>query len=132
MNHGNPGLDDPRLLSGDQVERIAELLLVVIADAGDDAQGRLTDVGAVESSSQADFDHVGLGTGLLEQQPGQRGGHFEKGGGPVLRLSTSIGRFSQGWQGLEELCRGDRYSPDYEAFLEVFQVGRGVEAGSPP
>ena len=50
-------LDDPGLFAGDRGERVAELLRVVEADAGDDRHDGQADVGRIEPAAESDFQH---------------------------------------------------------------------------
>ena len=53
-------LDNARLFPGDGGQRVSQLLGMVEADAGDDGNRRLADIGRIEPSAQADFEHGGL------------------------------------------------------------------------
>ena len=60
-DEGHPGLGNPRLLAGDQLQRIAQVFHVVALDLGDRADQRPHHVGAVEPSAQAYLDDSDLG-----------------------------------------------------------------------
>ena len=56
-DHGHARLDNARLLPRDRRQGVSQLLRMVEADAGDDRDGRLADIGRIEPSAQADFKH---------------------------------------------------------------------------
>src|SRR5687768_12279057 len=66
-------LDDPGLFEGDARQGIAELLGVIVTDAGDDGNERPADVGRIEAASQADFEHRGIDAAPGEVQKTESG-----------------------------------------------------------
>ena len=60
---GGPAtLQDAGLFAGDQGQRVAQILLVVVVDGGDDRECRLVDdIGCVEPAAQAHFQQQIVG-----------------------------------------------------------------------
>src|SRR5690606_39906341 len=107
-------LDEAPLLRRDRVEGVAQDGGVVVADRGDDGDGRGDDVGGVESPAESDLDHADLNTSPSEGEEGERGGDLEGGGlapvGPRLG-QAAVDRGKLGGQG-GEVRRRDRLAAD--------------------
>jgi hypothetical protein len=71
-------LDDARLFRSDFFERVAEILLVVETDGGDDGNNRRDDIRRVKPSAHSGFDDGDLNAFTAEMFEGQRGRKFEK------------------------------------------------------
>ena len=55
-DEGAVGAEDAGLLAGDLGDGVAEVLLVVEGDVGDDREQRIDDVGSVEATAEADLE----------------------------------------------------------------------------
>ena len=75
-------LEDAGLLGGDLGQGLAEVLLVVDGDGGDDGEaGAVDDVGGVEAAAEADLEQGEVGRGLAHGEEGGGGGDLEEGDG---------------------------------------------------
>ena len=120
-DHRNALFDDPRLLRGDLLERVAQQGRVFQPDVGDDAQDRHDDVRGVEPSPEPRLDHGHLDIALREVIEGHRGGHFEE---RQLRFDHLVVVLVHE---VHHLLLGDHFAVNADAFAEVLQVGRGEE-----
>ena len=74
------GLEDAGLLAGDLGQGVAEVLLVVDGDRGDDGEARpVDDVGGVEAAAEPDLEQREVGRGLGHREEGGGGGDLEEG-----------------------------------------------------
>ena len=94
-DHRHARLDDAGLFAGDRRQRVAELLRVVEADAGDDRDQRLADVGRIEPAAQSHFQHGRVQPALGKPQQGQRRDDL-KVGGPI-RAPNRPARATRPW-----------------------------------
>ena len=62
----NAGLQDSGFFAGDFLQGMAEEILVVEIDAGDDGYGWRKDVGGVEAAAEADFEDAEFDAGARE------------------------------------------------------------------
>ena len=77
-NHRDSLLDDAGLLCGDFLQGIAEQIAMVKSDAGDHAQLRSDDIGAVKPASEPCLDHCPVHLHIGEPSESQAGGNLEK------------------------------------------------------
>ena len=77
---GHTGLDDTRLFGSDLRERVAEVLRVVEADVGDDAEDGRDDVRAVQTAAEACLDDGDVHLAAAEIVEGHGRGQLEEGG----------------------------------------------------
>src|SRR5262245_32934094 len=76
---GRPAcLDDARFLEGDFRQRVAEHLHVIEADAGDNRDERLADVGRIETPAEANLDHGEIDLAANEVKEAEGGADFEE------------------------------------------------------
>ena len=78
-DHGNAPLDDARLLAGDRRQGVAQLPLVIEADARDEGDQRAADVGGVEPAAQSHFQDGDVRFLAGEVEEGGGGEDFEEG-----------------------------------------------------
>ena len=124
---GDVGFDDAGFFCGDLFESVAEPIAMVEADARDDGEGRLTDVGGVEASAEACFEDgpIGAGRVINEEGDGREGfeeGEVLEGGGCWFERGEALG-------GAVECGVVERGAVEEEAFVDVDEVGRGVACG---
>ncbi len=118
----HPLLDDPGLFEGDLLDAVAQVLLVVVGDGGDDADGGLADhVGGVQPPAEPDFQQQQVGaTGirlLREGEEGGGGGDLEEGDGlAAVRLLANL-------QQRGEPLLGDQAAGKADALVKAHQVG---------
>ena len=98
IEHG-PGLEDPDLLARDRRSRMPQDFRVLERDVGDDGDFAVDDVGGIEPSAQADFDHRPLalrfdendeGGGSEEVEPGRIGGRRPGPAGGLIGVERLI------------------------------------------
>ena len=122
------GFDDAGLFGGDLCPGMAEPLLVIELDIGDDAGERRDDVGGVEPATHAGFPNhqfTALFDEILERQYHD---DLEKGRMPIRRkMGEPIpGAFDEA----DDVVPGDELSVDLDAFAEADQVRRGEQTGA--
>ena len=126
-NDGDVGFDDAGFFGGDLFESVAEPITMVEADARDDGEGWLADVGGVEATAEACFENGPVGAGIVIDEEGDGGEGFEEGEvlegggcgferGEVLGGAVECGVVE--WGAVEE-----------EAFVDVDEVGGSVACG---
>ena len=79
-NERNAGFQDSGFFAGDFREGVAEEVLMVEIDAGDDGDERRKDVGGVEATAEADFEDGEVHTLAGKIFEGHGGDAFEIGG----------------------------------------------------
>ena len=101
---------------------------MVQAYARYDGQFGFYDIGAVESSPEADFDYGYVNFSVGEPFESQTGGDFEK--GKMLYFVRA------GFQKVLDIVFADHFpafrADDFDSFAEVQQVGRGVKPDAQP
>ena len=125
-HHGDAGFDNAGLLAGDQRQRIAQQVLVVVADVGDDAQQRRDDVGAVQPAAQPDFDDGDVHALAGKVVEGHGDAELEKGGLYILDDSAMAAHE------IHHPPPGDVLSVHLDALPEVQVVRADVQAGFQP
>ena len=75
------GAEDAGLFAGDGGDGVAEVVLVVEGDVGEDGEERLDDVGGVEAAAEADFEDGDVDLLLGEVEEGEGGEDLEEAGG---------------------------------------------------
>ena len=120
-HHADAGLENSRLLAGDQLDRIAQELDMVPGDRSDHGEQRPRQhVGRIQPAAKPAFDQGDVAGRLREGEEGAGGGHLEEGDGIV-----AVGRlalFQQGNQGLI----ADRSVGGVDALVEADEMRRGV------
>nr|BAL55302.1 hypothetical protein HGMM_F27B02C04 [uncultured Chlorobiota bacterium] len=106
-------LDNPNFLPGNSLERLAEPLLVVKVNAGNDRYQGQHNVGGVVSSSHADFDNGNVNGMLSEEGKSQGGTYLEERRADVLCLLQEPGEESSDFR------VRDRARINADAFSEV-------------
>ena len=133
------GAEDAGLFAGDLGDGVAEVVLVVERDVGDDGEEGVDDVGGVETAAQADFEDGDVDRACASLEPfsgeveeGERGEDLEEAGG-----MGQIAGFDEAAGGLVDLeveagevVVGDLDAVDLDALVDADEVGRGVEAGA--
>ena len=119
------GFENAGLLEGNPGKRITEDFRVVETDAGDDREERLADVGGVEPSAEAHFDHGEIDAAAHEVQEAKSSGQLEK--GRLQRVGKGVANLGE--QGREFVAR-NRHAVDLDPFFDGAQVGRGEQAGA--
>jgi len=126
------GLDDAPLLESDLGQRVAQQLGVVEAQAGDDRHQRRQDVRRVQPAAQANLDdgHVHRAGGEVVE--GQGGDDFEPGDARRGLDGRAHAIHDGDERRLGDAAIGGVGRQDADAFAELTQVGRGVEADAQP
>ena len=124
---GDVGFDDAGFFGGDLFECVAEPIAMVEADAGDDGEGGLADVGGVEAAAEACFEDGPVGAGVVIYEERDGGECFEEGevlegGGCGFERGEAVG-------GAVECGVVERGAVEEEAFVDVDEVGGGVACG---
>lgn len=133
---GAVGPQDAGFFAGDLGDGVAQVVLMVERDVGDDGDQRVDDVGGVEASAKADLEDGNINGLLGEVEERERGQCLEEAGrvGQVAGADQPFG----GGVDLEveprEVVVGDGGAVDLDALVDAGEVGRGVETlcGSPP
>lgn len=119
---GHAELADTGLLARDLRQVVAEKFLVVEADRRDHAERRARDdIGGVIATAEPHFQDQPVGRVFGEEQQRGGGGDFEKGD----RFAEIRGLAAR--EGLDQRVVVDRYGIDEDAFVEIDEVGRGVD-----
>src|ERR1035441_2185204 len=79
-DEGAVGAEDSGLFAGDFGDGVAEVVLVVERDVGDDGEEGLDDVGGVEAAAHADFEDGDVDFALGKVEEGERGEGLEEAG----------------------------------------------------
>ena len=95
------------------------MLLVVVADACNDAQVWIADIGAIQATAESDLDDVDLGFAISEGQPSHGGSHFEEGWRAVLALGAILFGRADLIDDFDKFFRLYGLGVDDEAFFEV-------------
>src|SRR2546428_687548 len=85
-----PGLDDPRLLPGDAVLRLPQVLRVLQADASEHCDERVDHVRRVHAAAHPDLDHADVDLPLGEVVERHRGRDLEERGLEELRAAGRL------------------------------------------
>ena len=129
---GSAGAKDAGFFAGDLGEGVAQPLLVVEVDVGDDGDEGRDDIGGVETAAESDLkdgDVDVLGGEVVESHGGYG---FEEAG----HLRERTGGDELGGGGLDasvdggEIGVGDGCAVDANAFVDADEMGRGVEGGA--
>ena len=72
-------LQDAGLLMRDEAQRIAQILLVVVVDGGDDRHGGINDIRCIEPAAEAHLEDEVISRRAAVGEEGGRGGDFEEG-----------------------------------------------------
>ena len=131
-DEGSVGAEDAGFFAGDFADGVAEVVLVIKGDVGDDREQGLDDVGSVEAASEAHFEDGDADFLLAEVEEGQGGEGFEEawmvreGGfgdetaGGVVDVEVEAG----------EVVVGDGGAVDPDALVDAGEVRGGVEGGA--
>ena len=106
---------------------------MVEADVGDDRDDRLADIGRIEPSAQADFEHGCLSVLSSKVQQGHGRRDFKERGARLAAFRATVeGR--DGWPNKIDQCRKliglARLAVDGNALLDLVEVRRRKQAGS--
>src|SRR6267378_2070120 len=128
----NSGFQDSGFFGCDLVQRVAQKIFVVEIDAGDDGGERRKDVGGIEAAAQADFED-----GKVYALAGKI---FESHGGYAFEISRVGAKFACGEElfdqrmdaseGFGEGFVADLFATDADAFVDFFEVRRGIQSRS--
>ena len=126
-DRGATGTEDMRLFPADLLARIAEILLVIQVNAGEDRAVGIDDVDRIQAPAQTHFEHSAIETRGGEQREHRQGGEFEisEQNGRIAQTRRLDLRKGAGQRGIADLGAGDA-----RAFVESQQVWRGVQAGA--
>ena len=129
---GDAGAEDSGFFGGDGGDGVAEKLLVIEIDIGDDGEDGLDDVGGVEASAHADFEDGDFDAGGGKEIEGD-GGHGLKKAGQVRQLGGGDERGGDLGDALvgggEVRVRNGLAAAD-DALIDAQQMRRSVEAGA--
>ncbi len=127
----HPRFQDSCLFSRDFFEGVAEKVFVVEINAGDEGDERRKDVGGIEAAAEADFEY-----GEVHALAGEG---FERHGGDTFEIRRMCAQFSGGEElfnqdldaseGFGEGGIADFFSMNANAFVDFFEVRRGIEPG---
>ncbi len=142
-DEGAVGAKDAGFFAGDLGDGVAQVVLMVEGDVGDDREEGVDDVGGVETASQAYFQDgdvdrlcVGSSAGICfissEVEEGYRGENLEEAGGvgEIAGIDETTGGFVDLKVEAGEVFVGYLGAVDLDALVDADQVGRGVEAGA--
>ena len=97
-DHWHAGFDDASFLSGNLCDRIAKLFHMIEADVGNDADGRLTNVGRIEPSAEADFQYDSIDVLVRKMLKASSGYDFKKCQTAfIARREFFVERFTEDW-----------------------------------
>jgi hypothetical protein len=113
-HRGAPGAEDPGLLDGNRFARVAEVLLVVEIDGGDDGDIGIQQIHRVEAPAQADFEDRDIERGVVKQA--------HRGQGRELEARCRHARHR--WHGIADASSPHAVNDD--ALVETEQMRRGV------
>ncbi len=99
---GAVGAEDAGLFAGDLGEGIAQPLLMIEIDVGDDGEEGFDDVGGVEAAAESDLEDGEVDVAAGEVVEGHGGHGFEEAG----HLRESAGRDQLGGGGLDAMVDG--------------------------
>ena len=131
---GAAGLDDAGLLGGDLLDRIAQPLHVVHIHRSDDGRVGVQHVGGVPGTPHAHLHdgHVHRRVGKLPDRHG--GQHLEEAHPRLAGLFHlhvhQIDQILDLIPGVHEVVVAQRLAVDGDAFVDAFQMRRGVQAGA--
>ena len=117
-------LYDARLLASNVLDRVSQNALVVQADGRDHAQLRVDDVGGVQTTAQADFDHRHVHVLLaevVERHSSDALKEAQRRGKRLLNLVDLL-------QVANHVLLGNHLPVDGDALTETGNVGRNVHA----
>src|SRR6266478_1470316 len=126
------GLEDSGFLARDFGEGVAQEVFVVEIDARDDGDDRRKDIGGVEAAAQADFEDREFNALASKMLEGHSGYAFE-----IRGISAELARgeklFDESLDAREGFGEGlvaDFFATDADAFVDFFEVGRGIQTGA--
>ena len=124
---GDALLEDAGFFGCDLGERLAEVLLVVERDGGDDSSDGGDDVGGIEPPAETGFEQDDVASFAREMFEGHHGDDFKKGGQlPGGKLAEQCLHAFGEKHGLR---LGDGFAVDLNAFAKADEMRRGVQAG---
>ena len=123
---GDAAFDDASLFKGDLGHGVAEKLLMIQRDGGDDRQAGRHHIGGVQTSAETHLEQGPVGRGAGKGQKGGAGGDFEK--RDAVRAVGLHAFIQQGGQ----RRFADQRARNPDAFVKAGKVGRGigVDAGT--
>ena len=123
-------LEDPDLFPGDRRARGAQDFRMLERDVGDDCDLAIDDVGRIEPSAQADFDHRPLALRFGENDKGGGGEKVEPGGvgGRRAGLARGLVGVERPIQGAREGRLVDIVSLNANPLGDALNMGGGVAA----
>ncbi len=131
-DNGTARLDDAAFFGGNGGVGLPQQAGMVEVDMGQNrADGRLDDVGGVETAAQADLQHDIVAPLLPEPEKGDRRHQFKLGHDGALPVQP----LHQRLQPLDQRSKGgpgDHATVDLVPFPEVHHEGRGIQAGLIP
>src|SRR5262249_60389472 len=134
--HPAAGFDDRRRLGGDLLDRVAEEILVVEINLGDDGNFWPYDVGCVEASPHADLEYGEVHLAAREEIERHCGEAFEVGG--VRCEARGFGPSGEQLldprmnprEGGSEVSVGNLLAIETNALVHAFEMWRSVEPGA--
>ena len=123
--------DDSSFLPRNLADRLSQIFLMIEGDIGDHAQAGIDDIGRIETSAHADFQHDDVGAcprKIFESHCGQ---HFEKAGmpGEFAFADQALGGPADYVVQLREIVVAKGLAVEADTFVDPNQVRRSVEAG---
>ena len=131
-DEGSVGAEDAGFFASDLGEGVAEVVLVVEGDVGDDGDEGGDNVGGVETATEAYFEDGDVDFLFRKIRKGEGGEDFEEAG--VVWEGALADEAFGGGVDLEveagEVFVRDLEAVDLDAFVDAREVGRGVEGGA--
>src|SRR6266478_1076473 len=131
-NYGNRTLQDTGLFGCDFVQRVAEKILVVEIDAGDDGNGGRKNVGGIEAAAEAYFEDAEFDALTSER--------FECHGRDAFKIGRMRTEFSIGEEFFDQIVNAserfgegivaDLLAIDANTLVDSFKMRRRVKASS--
>jgi len=124
--------EDAGLFAGDGRDGGAQPLGVVERNVGDDRDQGIDDVGGIEATAHADFEHGDVHGRCREVEEAHRRERFKE-AGVLCDLAGSdeaVGCFGHREVIAGEVAVGDFMAVDADALIGALEMGRGVEAGA--
>ena len=137
-DQGAARAEDSGLFAGDLGDGVAEIVLVIEGDVGDDRDQRFDDVGGIETAAHADLEDgdidgmssICLLSGKVQETEGRDGleeaGGVRQGAFANEALSSVVDAEVEAG----EVFVGDLDAVDPDALVDSGEVGGGVEAGA--
>ncbi len=126
------GLEDSGFLARDFGQGVAQEVFVVEIDARDDGDDRRKDIAGIEATAQADLEDSELNA-LASKGFKRHGGYAFEIRGMSAELASGEKLLDESLDARESFGEGliaDFLATDADAFVDFFEVGRGIQTGA--